>query len=139
MQKCIRSSQERDEYEQYYYREWSHELPPLRHTERGTVVDLHHNILPTTARLKPEARKLIQWSQPMPDSSGFHTLCPEDTILHRAAHLFFDGDLQNSLRELLDIHELISTYGDDEGSWLKHIDQIEEEYLFGVDWDDLIV
>ena len=37
-----------DEYDQHYYREWMHELPPLQHKERGTVVDLHHGILPVT-------------------------------------------------------------------------------------------
>jgi hypothetical protein len=98
-----------DDYEQHYYREWMHELPPLRHEDRGTVVDLHHTILPLTARLKPDPEKLISSALPM-DSGPFYTLTPEDTILHRVTHLFYDGDLRDSLRELVDIHELITTF-----------------------------
>jgi len=99
----------KDDYEQYYYREWMHELPPLQHEERGTIVDLHHTILPLTARLKPDPQKMIAAAVSMPNST-FYTLTPEDTVLHRAAHLFYDGDLHNSLRELVDLHELISAY-----------------------------
>jgi hypothetical protein len=98
-----------DDYEQYYYREWMHELPPLQHEDRGTVVDLHHTILPLTARLKPDPEKLVSAAQPM-DGGLFYTLSPEDTVLHRATHLFYDGDLRDSLRELVDIHELLKTY-----------------------------
>ncbi len=103
------SHMKEDEYDQHYYREWMHELPPLRHEERGTVVDLHHAILPPTARLKPDSRKLIESALPL-DDLPFFSLCPEDTLLHRAAHLFYDGDLESGLRELVDIHELINTF-----------------------------
>ena len=105
-----------DQYEQHYYREWSHELPPLQHKERGTVVDLHHNILPSTARAKPDADRLINASRPMGDGRLF-ALCPVDSVLHRVAHLFFDGDLQNGLRELVDIHELIGAYSEGNSFW----------------------
>jgi hypothetical protein len=98
-----------DEYDQHYYREWMHELPPLRHKDRGTVVDLHHGILPPTARLKPDPAKLVSAARRIKDSP-FFTLSPEDTVLHRAAHLFFDGDLINGLRELVDINELLSIF-----------------------------
>ena len=27
-----------DDYDQYFYRRWSHELPPLQHRDRGTVL-----------------------------------------------------------------------------------------------------
>lgn len=98
-----------DEYDQHYYRDWMHELPPLQHNERGTVVDLHHGILPPTARLKPDPLKLISAARPIANSP-FFTLSSEDTVLHRAAHLFYDGDLTNGLRELVDINELLSVF-----------------------------
>ncbi len=98
-----------DDYEQHYYREWMHELPPLRNEIRNTVVDLHHSILPLTSRLKPDPDKLISAAVPM-EHTPFHTLTPEDTVLHRATHLFHDGDLRDSLRELVDIHELLTCY-----------------------------
>ena len=43
-----------DAYDQRYYRQWMHELPPLRHLGRGTNLDVHHTILPPTAALKPD-------------------------------------------------------------------------------------
>jgi hypothetical protein len=103
-----------DEYDQHYYREWMHELPPLRHEHWGTVVDLHHTILPLTSRLKPDAAAMIAAAVPMP-KGPFYTLLPEHTVLHRAAHLFYGGDLSNSLRELVDIHELITLYSNEPG------------------------
>jgi hypothetical protein len=102
-----------DEYDQHYYREWMHELPPLRHGERGTIVDLHHNILPPTARFKPDAGKLLEAAISIADSA-FYTLSPVDTVLHRSAHLFVDGDLHNSLRELADLYGLLTLYEKDE-------------------------
>lgn len=114
-----------DEYEQHYYREWMHELPPLRCKERGTVVDLHHNILPPTARYKPDASRLLDAAVPIPGSSLF-TLSPEDTLLHRCAHLFVDGDLDNALRELLDVKGLLLAYADDEAFWRNLYPRAEE-------------
>lgn len=102
-----------DEYEQHYYREWMHELPPLRHGERGTIVDLHHNILPPTSRFKVDAAKLLEQATPIP-GSVLCTLSPVDTVLHRSAHLFVDGDMDNRLRELVDLHGLLSLYSKQE-------------------------
>ena len=100
-----------EDYDQHYYREWMHELPPLQHEHWGTIVDLHHTILPLTSRLKPNAEAMIAAAVPMP-SGPFFTLLPEHTVLHRAAHLFYGGDLHDCLRELVDIHELITVYGE---------------------------
>src|SRR5208283_1360570 len=52
-------------YDQRYYRRWMHELPPLEHISRRTLLDVHHAILPTTARLKPDSAKLLAASQPI--------------------------------------------------------------------------
>jgi Uncharacterised nucleotidyltransferase len=99
-----------DPYDQRYYRTWMHELPPLLHRERGTVVDLHHTILPPTARLKPDPAKL--WSAALPLGAGpLHVLAPPDMVLHSAAHLFHDGDLGRSIRDLVDIADLLTHFG----------------------------
>ena len=42
-------------YDDLYYRRWMHELPPLIHRERDRMIDVHHTILPPTARPKPDA------------------------------------------------------------------------------------
>jgi hypothetical protein len=103
-------------YDQRYYRTWMHELPPLRHIERGTFVDVHHTILPPTSRLKPDPALL--WSRArLLDESRFYVLAPTDMVLHSAAHLFHDGDLNGSLRDLIDIRDLTGDFGSDSGFW----------------------
>src|SRR3546814_20445808 len=48
-----------DHYDDQYYRRWMHELPPLIHKERDRMIDVHHTILPLTARQTPDAEALI--------------------------------------------------------------------------------
>jgi len=107
---------ELDDYDQQYYRRWMHELPPLRHRLRGTVVDLHHAILPETSRLKPDPVKLFANARPL-EGTPFFVLAPTDMVLHSAAHAFHDGELSNSLRDLLDLHDLLGHFGKDPQFW----------------------
>lgn len=93
-------------YDQHYYRNWTHELPPLVHVEREVEIDLHHNILPRTARLKPAAAKLLQGAEPVA-GAHYRVLADEDIVLHAMTHLMFDGDLADKLRDLVDIEELL--------------------------------
>jgi len=105
-----------DEYDQYYYRKWSHELPPLRHRERKTILDVHHTILPLTGRLHPDAKKLLEAALSV-DSTSFKVLAPPDMVLHSAAHAFQDGDLQRGLRDLVDLDDLLRHFGSESGFW----------------------
>lgn len=101
-------------YDQRFYRQWSHELPPLQHSRRRTVVDVHHNILPVSGRLHPDADKLLAAAVPIAESGvapGLWTLCPEDMLLHCAVHLFQDGDLAGSVRDLVDADALLRHFG----------------------------
>ncbi len=107
---------ELDDYDRQYYRRWMHELPPLRHRLRGTVVDLHHAILPETSRLKPAPAKLFAAACPL-KGTPFLLLAPADMVLHSAAHAFYDGDLSNSLRDLLDLHDLLQHFGTAPAFW----------------------
>ena len=52
-------------YDQRYYRKWMHELPPLRHRDRLTVIDVHHTILPESGRLHPDPQLLLASSRPL--------------------------------------------------------------------------
>ena len=97
-----------DAYDDLYYRRWMHELPPLIHRERDRMIDVHHTILPLTARPKPDAQALIADSVVLGD--GLRVLAPEDMVIHAAAHLFADGDLAGGLRNLWDIDRLIRTF-----------------------------
>lgn len=98
-----------DAYDDLYYREWMHELPPLIHRERDRIVDVHHTILPLTARPKPDADALLAEAAPL--GNGLSVLSPEDMVVHAAAHLFADGDLSGGLRNLWDIHALLEEFG----------------------------
>ncbi len=97
-----------DPYDDDYYRRWMHELPPLIHRDRDRMIDVHHTILPLTARPTPDAAALIANSVPL--ENGLRILSPEDMIVHAAAHLFADGDLAGGLRNLWDIDCLIREF-----------------------------
>ena len=92
-------------YDERYYREWMHELPPLTHLERGTILDVHHRILPRTGRRQPSTARLLEHSVAV---DGLRLLSPEHMVLHAAAHLFQDGELESPVRELVDIAELLA-------------------------------
>lgn len=122
-----------DDYDQRYYRQWMHELPPLRHKDRRNVVDLHHTILPETGRLKPDASKLFTAAIPIPGlnppghPARIKMLAPVDMILHSAAHLFQDGDLAGGLRDLLDLDDLLRHFGEHEpGFWEQLVERSKE-------------
>jgi hypothetical protein len=105
-----------DDYDQNYYRVWSHELPPLRHRERHTTIDVHHTILPLTGRCHPDPKKLLAEAIRV-DSSAFKILAPADMVLHSAAHAFQDGDLVHGLRDLVDLDDLLRHFGADANFW----------------------
>lgn len=96
-------SAESDSYNQRYYREWMHEIPPMRHIRRGTVIDLHHTIVPPTARPNLDADLLFRDAIPVAGFPRLSVLSAQDRIVHAAAHLFLDGDLSRGLRDLSDI------------------------------------
>ena len=94
-----------DPYDDFYYREHMHELPPLIHKSRDRMIDVHHTILPRTHRITPDALAMIATSIEIP--AGFHVLNPPNMLCHCAAHLLADGDLQGGIRNLWDFHCLV--------------------------------
>jgi hypothetical protein len=104
-------------YDQRYYRQWMHELPPMRHGIRMTVVDVHHAILPRTARLKPSSEKLLAASRPITGEDRLRVLAPADMVLHSAAHLFHNEELSHGLRDLGDLDSLLRHFGGQPGFW----------------------
>ena len=95
-----------DPYDDAYYRQWMHELPPMIHTERDRMIDVHHTVLPLTARQTPDAAAMMADAVPITD--GLYMLSGEDRVCHAVAHLLADGDLQGGLRNLWDIHTLLA-------------------------------
>ena len=106
-----------DAYDQRYYREWMHELPPMQHARRGNSIDVHHAILPETAPVRPDPARLRASARPVPGEPHLATLSPADMVLHSAVHLFFDGEFDKGLRDLFDLHRLLEQFGAEPGFW----------------------
>lgn len=104
-------------YDQRYYRQWMHELPPMEHQQRQTVLDVHHTILPETARLHPDPRLLFDAAVPVAGAPGMLVLCPPDMVLHSMTHLFMNDDMSHALRDLSDLDLLLRHFGNDDGFW----------------------
>ncbi|MFT7416427.1 MAG: hypothetical protein ACI9DS_001574, partial [Glaciecola sp.] len=61
-----------NDYDQRYYRKWAHEIPPLAHIHRGTIIDVHHNIIPIVSNDAPSALALKNYIKTNTD--GIQTL-----------------------------------------------------------------
>ncbi|MEW6118682.1 MAG: nucleotidyltransferase family protein [Pseudomonadota bacterium] len=117
------------EYDKRYYRRWMHEIPPMQHVLRQTVIDVHHAILPDTARYHPDSAKLRSRAIPVDGLQGIAVLAPEDRILHSATHLFHDGELPHALRDLTDLDLLLHEAAVTPEFWPRLLDRAEELQL----------
>lgn len=117
-----------DAYDERYYREWSHELPPFRLPGHPLELDLHHTITPVTGRLRPDPELLLAATIRVCEVTGgdagerarfrgLHVLSRPDQLLHSAVHLFHDSDLAVRLRELVDVDGLVREFGTEPGFW----------------------
>ncbi|MFT6915454.1 MAG: hypothetical protein ACJAWL_001761 [Motiliproteus sp.] len=94
-----------NDYDSRYYRQWSHEVPPMKHPERGSVLDLHHNLYPlvsSTIRVNIAAF----WQGAQRHKTGVSLPCLEDLFLHSALHLFMQEEFSSALRDLVDMGEI---------------------------------
>lgn len=99
------------EYDQKYYREWAHEIPPLMHPFRGTVLDVHHNLyLPISGR-SPDIELFLSDLDYTADDLALLKI--PQTVLHSIIHLFMNEDFSNGLRDLFDIYGLIKQYANE--------------------------
>lgn len=127
-------------YDQRYYREWMHELPPLLNLKRGMTLDMHHNILPETSRRHINIDPLLTAAVPIvdlddspleslgnidpldptvsptlahldSDSCSWYAFQDVDLVIHAAVHMFQEGEIAgDSLRDIVDIDGLIRFY-----------------------------
>lgn len=93
------------EYDNNYYREWSHEIPPMFNIHRGTVLDLHHNILLPISGREVNVELLTKNSQSIDNT--YTVLSYAATVLHSIVHLIINEDVSNGYRDILDIITLI--------------------------------
>ena len=115
------SAAELSAYDQRYYREWTHEIPPLQHPDRETPVDVHFTIVPLAARYRPDAGALIRDALPLADRR-LAVLAPADMVLHGAVHLFND-ESDKPLRDLFDLHDLLNVFGSRPAFWEELLDR----------------
>ena len=115
-----------DAYDQRYYRKWMHELPPMQHVTRQSVLDVHHTIVPLTGRLHPDASKLLQAARPVAGQPLIRVLAPADMVLHSATHLFLNEEFSNGLRDLADLDSLLRQFGAEPGFWRQLRDRAAE-------------
>ncbi|MES2960110.1 MAG: nucleotidyltransferase family protein [Pseudomonadota bacterium] len=113
-------------YDQRYYRQWMHELPPLQHMHRHAVLDVHHTILPETARLRPDAARLIAAAHTLPANPELQVLAPTDLVLHSMTHLFHNEELSHGLRDLSDLDLLLRHFGADTAFWPQLVARARE-------------
>lgn len=93
-------------HDEHYYRAWMHEIPPLHHRQRGTVIDLHHAITPPLGAMAVTEQALSQATLPLA-GSGLRVLSPAAMVIHSALHLLGSGEYQAIWRELWDMRQLI--------------------------------
>lgn len=109
-------------YDQRYYRTWMHELPPMVNVRRGTVLDVHHTILPLTSRHSPDARHIIDAAEALPDLPAIRIPRPEHLLIHSIVHLLHEGELHNGLRDLFDIDGLLRAGARESDFWPRMVD-----------------
>jgi hypothetical protein len=99
-----------NDYDQKYYREWAHEIPPLVRAGRGTVVDIHHNLIPLISGKAPDISLFLEQLQQL--DSGYYVLSAHAMTLHSIVHLFYQEEFIHGFRDMSDLHLLFSKNND---------------------------
>lgn len=95
-----------DDYDQQYYRKWAHEIPPLIRAGRGTVADIHHNLIPIVSGKAPNIDLFIEQLQRL--DSGYYVFSAPAMTLHSIIHLFYQEEYIKGFRDLSDLHLLFN-------------------------------
>jgi hypothetical protein len=93
------------DYDMAYYRNWMHEVPPMEHVRRHTVVDLHHAINPPVSRFYVSPDELFRHMVEI--RPGIFVLSATDRTIHCALHLLQEGEPRKLMRDLHDLHLLL--------------------------------
>lgn len=116
---------ELDDYDERYYREWSHEIPPLYHHTRGTVLDVHHNFIPPISGVDFDIQTFIRNHT---KTVGDLTVLTEPAMFyHSALHLLLNEDNTSAFRDLTDLY-LIAR--DEPATIFENVMSIAKEFGF---------
>ena len=97
-----------DEYDDFYYRQWMHELPPFVNSVSGMTLDLHHNLLPLTSKRHIDSELFFEKAREV--DTNLFLPCDEDLLIHSAVHLIQDSVFNRTLRDLSDQFWLLQEY-----------------------------
>jgi hypothetical protein len=109
----------KEAYDERYYRVWMHELPPMQHMSRHTLLDVHHNLLPETARIRTHPELVLASAHRLPGYQCLYVPDHLDLILHSATHLMHEGEWGHGLRDLSDLYLLIAPHVHEAGFWQR--------------------
>lgn len=114
--------QDISDYDDKYYRKWAHEIPPMVHGQRGTIIDVHHNIVPIISKVSPDINTLTAHKEEIMPS--IYVLSGPAQLVHAAIHLFRNEEYHGSFRDLTDLYLMLE--GQDDHFWLQSIDIAEQ-------------
>ena len=120
-------SNHHDAYDQRYYRQWMHEIPPMQHIRRGTILDVHHNLLPETARIQTRPDLIIASAVPLSGMACLRAPSELDMILHSATHLMHEGEWHHGLRDLSDLFTMIMAESDQRSDFWPALEDRAQE------------
>jgi hypothetical protein len=106
---------EMTDYDDRYYREWSHAPPPLINQLSGIELDLHHHISAPISDQPIDTERLIAKKTAV-DGLAFFRLDDADLILHCANHFIYFDNLQGRFKDVVLIY-LILRESDDRQIW----------------------
>ncbi len=114
-----------DDYDEMYYRKWAHEIPPMQHGSRGTVLDIHHNLVPVISGKSINIQAFVK------DYGTAHNnitvLCEPAMFFHSAIHLFFNEDMSSAFRDMTDLYLVSSAQSE---QFFHDVMAITEKYGF---------
>lgn len=99
---------ELNDYDDAYYRNWSHASPPMYNNESGIELDLHHHIASPISDVTIDTDEIFSKIQPINDN--VYRLSNADLILHCANHLIYQDELQDKFKDLLHIKAMIKDF-----------------------------
>lgn len=119
-----RPSGDFDDYDEHYYHDWMHEVPPLSHPAREFEVDVHHNLAPPVSRVRIDADRL--WDQavslePACPGAPLMVLGPADMLIHNAVHLYMNDELRGGLRDVVDFRDLLNHFRDADAAFERQL------------------
>lgn len=99
------------DYDDNYYRKWSHELPPYYHHGSGTTLDIHHTLIPPITGKQVPIEHILGSAEAR---KGLYVLPLEWRLLHCIIHFFYNEDYDKPFRDFWDIKCLIDAAAKEE-------------------------